>query len=102
MMLPCKNYVWQVWQTGKQGGFRQDQLRTSQPSNRWKQRHTGDLWAKYSIVFTAAALHLKMVFLHLKRICSATENETLSPLKTLLFCSLYLMPHIKTRYPADL
>ena len=40
-----------------------------------------------------------MVFLHLKRICSATENESLSPLKTLLFCSLYLMPHIKNRSP---
>ena len=59
------------------------------------------MWAKYGVVFTASALHLKMVFLHLKRICSATESEALSPLKTLHFCSLYLMPHIKTRYPVE-
>ena len=49
--------------------------------------------------FRLAALHLKKGNLHLKRICSATENETLSPLKTLYFFSLYLMPHIKNRSP---
>ena len=37
--------------------------------------------------------------LYLQRICSATEIETLSPLKTLHFFSLYLMPHIKTDTP---
>ena len=37
--------------------------------------------------------------LYLQRICAATENETLSPLKTQHFSSLYLMPHIKTDTP---
>ena len=37
--------------------------------------------------------------LYLQRICAATETETLNPLKILHFFSLYLMPHIKNRYP---
>ena len=101
MMLPCKNYVWQVWQTGVCGGLRRGYPLTSLPSSHWKKRHAGDLWAKYSGVFTASALHLKMLFLHLKRICTATETKTLSPLKSLYFFSLHLMPHIETRYPAE-
>ena len=40
-----------------------------------------------------------MVFLHLNCIYAATEIETLSPMKTLHFFSLYLMPHINNGYP---
>ena len=39
--------------------------------------------------------------LYLQRICAATESEALSPLKTLRFFSLHLIPHIKNRSPAE-